>query len=495
MKKSLLFVTLLFAMTVVMGQTMPRKMVALEIGTGTWCQFCPGAAMGADDLLSNGCFVAVIENHNGDPYTNAYSNARNAYYGISGYPTAVFDGVLKVVGGSHTNSMYGSYLPKYSSRIVKPSDCDLSMEVSNSGLDYTVVITVTKLGSWSGATPVLQFAVTQSNIQFNWQGMTHLEHVNRLMVPDANGTVVDFTSGNVQTYTLNFTMDAAWPLEDCEFIAFIQDNTGKEVHQAIKRGVIDLNVDFTASATQIPNNTVVNFTNNTTGGYIGVPETYQWWFPGATPAVDTAKNPTVTYTECGAHDVTLIVNRGGQIDTLAKSLYIAVGTVVNVAITPDDTACWYQPITIDCTTPGATYLWAPGGETTPSITVAYPQYGYGTHTFSCTVSTPDGCVQTKYMTIFIDACTGINEKDNSMSATIYPNPNNGNFNLELKSGNSRSVNISIINAIGNKVYEETGVIVNGTNVKNLNLGNLNKGIYFVTIQSGDNKIVQKLLVK
>ena len=39
----------------VMAQAVPREMVVMEIGTGTWCTYCPGAAMGADDLLENGC--------------------------------------------------------------------------------------------------------------------------------------------------------------------------------------------------------------------------------------------------------------------------------------------------------------------------------------------------------------------------------------------------------------------------------------------------------
>lgn len=97
----------------VISQQVPREMVVLEIGTGTWCTYCPGAAMGADDLVENGHHVAVVENHNGDSYANAYSNARNSFYAITGYPTAIFDGVLKVSGGSHSQSMYSTYLPKY----------------------------------------------------------------------------------------------------------------------------------------------------------------------------------------------------------------------------------------------------------------------------------------------------------------------------------------------------------------------------------------------
>jgi hypothetical protein len=275
MKKILFSVIMMIAVAVAFGQTVPREMVALEIGTGTWCTYCPGAAMGADDLLENGKFVGVVENHNGDAFANNYSNARNSYYNITGYPTARFDGVLSVVGGNHSTSMYPSYLPKYNTRIVIPSDVIMEMEISNVGLDYTAVITLTKTAEWDALVPVLQFAVTQSNISYNWQGQNHLEHVNRLMVPGATGTPVDFSGGDTQVITLDFTLDAAWPVEDVEFVTWVQDNTGKEVHQCIKRGAIDLSVDWTASATQINKGETVDFTSIVSGGYIGVPQNYE----------------------------------------------------------------------------------------------------------------------------------------------------------------------------------------------------------------------------
>jgi len=45
-----------------------RTKVLFEIATGTWCQYCPGAAKGADDMESNGHDVAIIEYHQGDEY-------------------------------------------------------------------------------------------------------------------------------------------------------------------------------------------------------------------------------------------------------------------------------------------------------------------------------------------------------------------------------------------------------------------------------------------
>jgi PKD repeat protein len=494
MKKLLLSLIMLFALTALIAQQVPRSMVALEIGTGTWCQFCPGAAMGADDLLENGKFVSVIENHNGDSYANTYSNARNTYYGITGYPTAVFDGVLKVVGGSNTNSMYGNYLPKYNTRINKLADLTLEMEVTNVGLNYTAVITITKVAAITVTDLKLHFFVTQSHIQANWQGQTHLEHVNRLMVPDQNGTPISFASGDVQVVTLNWTMNAAWPIEDCEFIPIVQSQGSKEVFNSIKRGAIDLTVDFTASGTQFASpGAVVTFTNNTFGGYIGVPETYSWYCPGGSPSISTEENPVITYNDCGIYNVTLTVNRGGQVVTVTKTAYIAVGTNVVTSISPDDTTCWYQPITLDATTPDATYLWSPGGATTPIFVVTYPEYGYGANNFSVTVSTPDGCETTKNFETYFDVCTGIQEKSTNLSASIFPNPNNGKFVLEINSSKGITTDLKIINTLGATVYEESGVNINGKLVKSFNL-DLNSGIYFLVLQNGDKKVIQKLFI-
>ena len=216
--------------------TTARNMVILEIGTGTWCQFCPGASMGAHDLLTNGKAVGVIKNHNGDTFTNTYSNARNSYYGISGYPTAVFDGVEIVVGGSQTVSMYPTYLPLYDSRKVKNSAFSIELFGQNNGLDYSLTVRITKLAvtpaSYSNL--VLHLAVTESEIPFSWQGQTMVNNAQRLMAPNELGTALDFSSGNVIDINLAFSMNAAWLIENSEIVTFIQNLDGKEILQGTK---------------------------------------------------------------------------------------------------------------------------------------------------------------------------------------------------------------------------------------------------------------------
>ncbi len=505
MKKLILFTFFIMIVPFIMAQsfTVQRMMVLIEKGTGTWCTWCPSAAVGANQLLENGKFVALVSNHNGDQYANAYSNARNSMYQISGYPTAVFDGKTKSIGGSSSGSTYNMYLPIYNTRYGVPSPVIMSMVVEATDNDYTATITIEKVDAITSSNLKLVFFVTESEIPQNWFSMTTVEHVNRMMVPDQNGTVVDFTSGNIQTVTLNFTLQSNWVEEHIEFIAALQNyepgQSGgsyvKEILQCIKQGAIDLAVDFTASETYIDKNTEVTFTSDVTGGYQGpVPVEYEWFLPGAEPDYSTEENPTVTYTQCGTFDATLILDKGGQIDTVLKEGYMQVGPLPNIISNPGDTVCWYTPITLDATNPDAVfYLWEPGGETTPSITVLSSVYGMGSHTFTVTLTSAGGCENAGTHTIYFDECVGIDEKTASFDVSVFPNPNSGEFILELNTERSTQLDIQVINTLNAIVYEKNGIAVNGKIQKHINL-DLRSGIYFLTVRNGKEKIVQKLFI-
>jgi len=236
--------------------TTEREMVLLEIGTGTWCVWCPGAAMGADDLVHNGHNVAVVENHNGDSYANSYSNARNAYYGISAYPTSVFDGVDYHIGGDQTSSIYTTYLPIYEGREAINVAFDVGIFGTNTGLDYNLNLVADKLASipsdWNNL--VLHLVLTESHIPEVWFVLDTLNFVNRLMLPDENGTPIDMITNNSLQIDLNFTLDATWVADNCELVAFIQNLDSKEILQGSKVKLTDLMpvpvelTSFTASA-------------------------------------------------------------------------------------------------------------------------------------------------------------------------------------------------------------------------------------------------------
>lgn len=214
---------------ITIGGGTDRNRVTVEVGTGTWCQYCPGAAMGVDDLVANGQSVAVIEYHNGDNYTNTYSDARNAYYNITGFPTTFFDGGLNVVGGNHTTSLYPQFLPLYEQSIAIQSIYDFGMDVTyadNTGI--TVTIDAEQLTPQTGDLR-LHLVLTESNIPESWQGMDHLNFVEREMYPDNNGTSIDFSTNASQTFTYNIDVPSTYVWENLELVAFIQENNSKMI--------------------------------------------------------------------------------------------------------------------------------------------------------------------------------------------------------------------------------------------------------------------------
>jgi hypothetical protein len=231
--------------------TTAREMVVLEIGTGTWCTYCPGSQLGADDLVNNGCSVAVVEHHNGDPYTTTVSQARIDYYGISGFPTAVFDGVEYFVGGDHTLSMYQYYLPIYEGRKEIMSAFSVDIFGDHSDLNYNVLVKLNRLAAipptWNNL--VVHLTLTESDIPFNWQGQTEVDYCERLMIPDQNGTAVDLINNTSLDIPLSFTLDASWVSDKCQLAAFIQNLDTKEILQGDKVWLTDLSqvpVELTA---------------------------------------------------------------------------------------------------------------------------------------------------------------------------------------------------------------------------------------------------------
>ena len=52
---------------------------------------------------------------------------------------------------------------------------------------------------------------------------------------------------------------------------------------------------------------------------------YEWDFPGGTPATSTDRNPSVVYSKAGVYDVTLVSTNTNGSRTETKTAYITVG--------------------------------------------------------------------------------------------------------------------------------------------------------------------------
>ena len=119
--------------------------------------------------------------------------------------------------------------------------------------------------------------------------------------------------------------------------------------------------------------------------------------------------------------------------------------------------------------------------------------GEGTHTIRYVYSDANSCESEATAEIEVMAPAGISAFDNGTYIKIYPNPNNGIFNIKINSKESKDINISVINQIGMNVYNKN--INSKESDFSIDLSNFTSGIYFVTIKGNNVNTYKKIVIQ
>ncbi len=132
------------------------------------------------------------------------------------------------------------------------------------------------------------------------------------------------------------------------------------------------------------------------------------------------------------------------------------------------------------------YLWSTG-ETTQTIVVN------ATNTYSVDV-TLNGCTGTD--AIIVTVVLGIQESHlwNGL-ITVYPNPAKDKINIQAESKKDINAVLNICDVAGQILIQKDIQIQSGLNIQTIDLSQLAKGMYFLTLRSAENVITFNLLVE
>ena len=87
-----------------------------------------------------------------------------------------------------------------------------------------------------------------------------------------------------------------------------------------------------------------------------------------------------------------------------------------------------------------------------------------------------------------------NNENTFQDFVLYPNPNNGEFNIKLTSNSSENINVIVNDISGRQVYynsfENTGIFN-----QIISLNNLQSGVYLVSVVDGSKKTVKRIVVE
>lgn len=187
--------------------------------------------------------------------------------------------------------------------------------------------------------------------------------------------------------------------------------------------------------------------------------TYTWNNGAVSNAISPAPTANTSYTVTGGS--------GSCTNTAVFS--VSVNPLPSVSIASNHTLICAGETASLTATGATTYSWTNSQSfsviaITPSVTTTYSLIGFDAN----------NCSNTAAFTQSVSECTAIRLNGLLNSINVYPNPNNGVFNIDLTAKGNFSV--ELYNTLGQKVYTEK--IQTGLNTISLDVM---KGIYFFSI--------------
>ena len=226
--------------------------------------------------------------------------------------------------------------------------------------------------------------------------------------------------------------------------------------------------------------------------------TYSWSvLPATAISSPTAANPVISFSNAASYTVTLSATNGTNTSVSVNVIQTAVCVAAVANFSVSAAACKNAATTVTNSstgTPSPTYTWStmPGAlisnpsATNPTITFTVN----GTYTVFLTASA-GGSVSTTNHTLSVSVCVGISESSLfNQSIGLYPNPASEKINIEV--ANVTSYNYQITDLLGKVIVSDA---IHNKEKATVDVSNINKGIYFLIIESNGQKATKKIIVE
>ncbi len=196
----------------------------------------------------------------------------------------------------------------------------------------------------------------------------------------------------------------------------------------------------------------------------------------------------------GTYTFTFVATDDGG--NTATSGFTATVMEPHVDLGDDSTICHNHYITLTVDDGYEQYLWSTG-DSTHSISLYGDDMGAGaTHTIWVTVTDSMGCTSSDTILITVDDCTGIHEFTSQGEINIYPNPNKGEFNVEIQGIPDKTVNVCVFNASGQKVIcEEMERNFENGYFHSFNLTKQPKGVYLIRVSGNTTLKTERIIIQ
>ncbi len=233
----------------------------------------------------------------------------------------------------------------------------------------------------------------------------------------------------------------------------------------------------------------------------------------------TAANPVHTFTNAGTYTVSFILSDTANTfckDTLIQSLNVTGIPCIansNFTLVPTNTPQFWNAIPANpWNVVAATWMWGDGGSNN-TLFASHLYSVSGTYSICLSVTVSCGASSTYCYpyTVFKstegpsnvisinvvapELSTNVVEltRDN-WTFMVYPNPNPGSFTLKGEDLEKKGLSIVVYDLLGKEIYKGESAANDGLFEKNIQLGDVSGGFYFIELRSASKTLTQKIIV-
>lgn len=193
--------------------------------------------------------------------------------------------------------------------------------------------------------------------------------------------------------------------------------------------------------------------------------------------------------------VNLLSDANGCINETSHTSTVMVNENPVVFLGNDTTVCLTQQVTLDAANEGASYEWSTGESSQTIIVDGSGITGDGQKEISVMVTNEFDCATEDMIVIYFQDCSGIGELSSLSQIAIYPNPNQGKFEVSFASLMVQDLTIEIYNLTGSIVYTENLKLDQGNMLHSIDLSDLSAQTYLMVLKTQEGQVVQRLVVE
>ncbi len=172
------------------------------------------------------------------------------------------------------------------------------------------------------------------------------------------------------------------------------------------------------------------------------------------------------------------------------SIFITVNDLPQVTINAPDTLCSDSLTTINVISSANQFLW--NNNNTNAFIEIGPFNNGDNPSYFVTATDSNDCYNSDSTVIIIENCDVSEVHDlNNMEVSVYPNPNNGFFTIELNNHLNEEIDITFISSLGQIVNQQNF----NSNIINFNAPYLSSGIYSLIIKSKNQYLIKKVIIQ